>query len=643
MCGICGKLYFKNNGEVSLPEIKQMTDSIRHRGPDDEGFHIDGHIGLGHRRLSIIDLSGGKQPMYDETGNIVVVFNGEIYNFPELKKELEGYGWTFRTKSDTEVIIYGYRQWGIDVLKKLNGMFAFSLWDKEKERLVIARDRLGIKLVYFRIEEGQLSFASEIRALFANNSAKPEVDTTALNLFLRYRYTPAPLTIYKGVKKLAAGTCMIVEKGEATVKRWWDFKPAPFDKAPSPKEAEEELLHLYKKAIKRQLISDVPVGLLLSGGLDSGMLLALMKENGPSWNTYSIGYGSSFKDDELSDAAHTARVLKSPNNSIEISRDIFDETLPKIIGCLEEPIASSSVVPMYHLCERVASNVKVALVGQGPDELFGGYKRHLGLRYSPYWRALPGPLRSAVGSILSKVSSNESIHRSLYSLDRKDRMRRYQNVFSIMPGEMIDSLFRDDLLPDQAGDEILNAWKPYMPLMENVPDELTGFQFLELRSSLPDELLMYADKLSMAHSLELRVPYLDHEIVEFVECLDASFKVRKGQRKWLHKQVCANYLPNKIIHRKKRGFAVNVVDDWFKNKMNSMSDTLIDPQSMIYNYLEPQTVTNILQAHQQGRCDNHKILFSLVVFEQWLRNNTNADVAAAPGSSVPETHSVLSV
>lgn len=596
-----------------------MTRTIIHRGPDDEGYFFDGPLGLGFRRLSIIDLSRGHQPMADAEESVWVIFNGEIYNFHEIKRELEQHGHVFRTKSDTEVIIHGYKQWGDEVLSRLNGMFGLAIWDVRQKRLVLARDPLGIKLVYYRVERGSLYFGSEMRPICEAMQDKPEVDPTSLNLFLRYRYTPSPYTILKGVRKLAPGTKLVAQNGSCQVSRWYNFRPTPFAPTKSADEAREELLEIYKRAIRRQLISDVPVGLLLSGGIDSSLLLALMNLNGKAWPTYTVGYGSSFADDELSDAAETARALGSNHTSVKLTKSIFEETLPKIVASLEEPIATSSIVPMYFVCQRARQDVKVALVGQGPDELFGGYRRHLGVRYGALWGRLPQWMRTPISSTVSVLPRNETLKRGVYSLAIPDRLRRYQHVLSLLPGEQVDGLFQDGLLAPNSGDTILDCWSDLTGLMDST-DDLGGLQFLEVRSTLPDELLMYADKLSMAHGLELRVPYLDKEIVEYVERLPANLKVRNGSRKWLHRQVCQAYLPDSVLKRPKRGFAVNVVDSWFRGAFDGrMAQTLLDSSSKIYQYLRPAAVSALFEQHASGRHDNHKILFSLVVFEEWLR------------------------
>jgi asparagine synthase (glutamine-hydrolysing) len=619
MCGICGQYNFGNLEPVRRHDVEAMAKAIIHRGPDDDGYHIAGPLGFGFRRLSIIDLAGGHQPMSDQEESVWVIFNGEIYNFLELRRELEGYGHVFRTKSDTEVIVHGYKQWGDAVLDRLNGMFGLAIWDARQKRLVLARDPFGIKLLYYQIDGKRLYFGSEIRAVRAVMPDSAEIDPTSLNLFLRYRYTPSPYTLFKNVCKLAPGTKLTVQNGSYQVSQWYNFKPSPFVPPKSPAEAREELLAIYQSAMRRQLISDVPVGLLLSGGIDSGLLLGLMNLCGDNWPTYTVGYGSGYADDELADAAETARILASKHTAVTITQSIFEEALPKIVTSLEEPVAASSIVPMYFVCARARQDVKVALVGQGPDELFGGYRRHLGVRYSALWAGLPGWMRDPISSTVAALPRNETLKRGVYSLAIPDRMRRYQHVLSILPGGRVDELFHEGLLTSSAGDTILECWASLADLSV-ATDELGGLQFLEVRSTLPDELLMYADKLSMAHSLELRVPFLDKEIVEYVERLPASFKVRHASRKWLHRQICRTYLPESILKRPKRGFAVNVVDSWFRNAIdNKMAESLFDSDSRIYQYLRPAAVRKLFEQHASGRDDNHKILFSLVVCEQWLR------------------------
>jgi asparagine synthase (glutamine-hydrolysing) len=491
----------------------------------------------------------------------------------------------------------------------------------QKERLILARDAMGIKLIYYKIDNGALTFGSEIRAILAAQESRPDVDPTALNLFLRFRYTPSPLTIFHGIRKLASGTMLVVEKSQCREERWYKFIPTPF---PTPKKKEEavrELLELYRGAVKRHLLSDVPVGVLLSGGLDSGLLLALMNEQGGQWPAYTIGYGESFEDDELTDAAVTANLLGARHVKVKLDQTEFERALPKIVECLEEPIATSSIVPMYFVSQRARQDVKVALIGQGPDELFGGYTRHLGIHYGNWWRGLPAGLRSMAGFAVNRLPRNETLKRGVRSLSAADRLKRYQDVFSLAPSETIDGLFREDVLPDRDRHDLVEYWDALRPQMEHT-DELGGFQLLEIRSSLPDELLMYGDKLSMAHSLEVRVPYLDRTVVEYVQRLGANLKVRNGTRKWLHRQICQGYLSPRILKGKKRGFAANVVDQWFRSSLNgALREVLLDESSLMFGLLNPRPVRRLLEGHQSGRQDNHKLLFSLVMLEQWLRRS----------------------
>jgi asparagine synthase (glutamine-hydrolysing) len=629
MCGICGQFNFIRQDPVESDTIRRMTQTMVHRGPDDEGYFVSGPVGLGFRRLSIIDLAGGHQPMSDAEKTVWVILNGEIYNFKELRTGLEGRGHLFQTRSDTEVIIHGYKEWGTKVLNRLNGMFGLAIWDVNRKRLVVARDAMGIKLIYYRITDGQLSFGSEIRPILAGTDSSPTINPVALNLFLRFRYTPSPLTIFKDIRKLAPGTMLICEDGNCREERWYKFTRTPFLDHKSEEEAAGELLELYRAAVKRHLLSDVPVGILLSGGLDSGLLLGLMNEQGGPWPAYTVGYGQTFADDELADAAETARIFGARHVSVSLDQAEFEQSLPRIVKSLEEPIATSSIVPMYFVSQRARQDVKVALIGQGPDELFGGYKRHLGVFYGEWWRFLPKSVRSALHLAVNGLPRNEMLKRGVASLGTADRLQRYQDVFALAPRRTIDGLFREGLLNGE-GRDLADYWRDLLPQMVHT-DELGGFQLLEIRSSLPDELLMYADKLSMAHSLEVRVPYLDRTVVEYVQMLGSHFKIRNGSRKWLHRRVCENYLTRRILKRKKRGFAVNVVDEWFRSSLKGqLPEALRDKNSLMFELLDPGSVDKLLKAHQTRRHDNHKLLFSLVMFEHWLRGTRTAQGLPTP-------------
>jgi len=393
---------------------------------------------------------------------------------------------------------------------------------------------------------------------------------------------------------------------------------------PKPQEAEEQLLSLYQRAVRRHLISDVPVGVLLSGGLDSALLLAVVnKVNGEAPVTFTVGFEEEFKSDEVSAARQTAKILQAPNNTVIMSRQEFEAGLPKVVAALEEPVTADSVVPMYYLCQQASQQVKVVLMGQGPDELFGGYQRHLALRYSPYWRGLPGWLRNVLAAGMQSLLPSHSLERATRAFASPQRIKRYQELFSIKSGSDITGLFHHGLVSEEdVSEKIFECWDDLRDLMRYT-DELGGFQFLELRSSLPDELLMYADKLSMAHGLEVRVPYLDHEIVEYVERLSASFKVRNGSRKWLHRRVCQRFLPQQITNRKKLGFCTPA-EQWFRQSVNrKLEESLVDDKSLLYTYLRRDKVLSLVQDHRNGHCNNFNLLFSLMVFEEWLRSYLN--------------------
>lgn len=634
MCGICGQYHFADAHLASREVVTAMSRSIAHRGPDDEGYHHDGPLALGFRRLSIIDLAGGHQPMSDPDGEVWVVFNGEIFNFQELREELQAHGHRFRTRSDTEVLVHGYRQWGVDVLQHLNGMFGLAIWDATRRRLVLARDAAGIKPVYYQVDDGTVVFGSELRAVLAARGSRPPLDATALNLLLRFRYVPAPWTAYEGVRKLAPGEMAVFQEGGWELRRWYRLPAHDGAPAPSDEEATEELQAIYQRALKRHLMSDVPVGLLLSGGIDSGLLLAMMSRHGRDWPTYTVGYGrAAYKDDELNDAARTAGLFGARHHEVTLSRENFEASLARAVAQVEEPIASSSIVSMFHVCERARQDVKVALVGQGPDELFGGYTRHLGLYCGESWRRLPAWLRDGLAAGFRRLPRNEALKRGVQSLDTEGRLQRYRNVFSLMPTGEIDALFRPEVLPTVAATALGELWQDLEPEMEG-RDELSGFQVLELRSSLADELLMFTDKLSMAHGLEVRVPYLDREVLEFAMRLPSRMKVRFGRRKWLHRQVCERFLPGEVLQRKKRGFGVDAVDDWLQASMGGkLASHLLDPHSLLYASFDPAAVQRLLTEHRERRHDHHKLLFTLVALEEWLRSSTAASPSGPPAAA----------
>ncbi len=617
MCGICGQHILAGNEAVDRDIISTMMDSLKHRGPDDSGQYLNGGIGLGFRRLSIIDLDGGHQPMCNETQQVWTVFNGEIYNYRELRETLEKGGHRFRSQSDTEVIVHGYEEWGADFLTRLNGMFGLAVWDERQRMLLLARDRFGIKPLYYALSRGSCLFGSEMRAVAHGIGAPLTVDRTGLRLFLQMRYTPSPLTMVSGISKLAAGTCLVARGGRVELSRWSRSRPEPLRPVPSIQEAREQLAFLYGRAVRRQLVSDVPLGILLSGGVDSGLLLALMKSDKRTWPSYTVGFAGSFAKDEVDLAAATAAAFGSQHASVRITEDEFAQSLNDVVYHLEEPVTASSVVPMYHLCKLARQNVKVAFMGQGPDEIFAGYARHLGIQYGRYWRSLPAFLRTAVSATAEALTRAEWVRRSAKPLAVAERTERYRQVFSLLPDGVVDELLGDLQLTESARGF---WWKLNEELSGQMPSgELRGLQFLELSYSLPDELLTYGDKLSMAHGLEVRVPYLDQDVVDFVQGLPTSYLIHFGKGKWLHKSVAASLLPATIVSRRKLGFDTPV-DQWFAHSLRSgLTRVLLDRAAPLFDQVSFVAVSRILREHQQGARDHSKLLFSLIALDQWMK------------------------
>ena len=569
MCGLCG-IFAPDGAPIDQFALRRMTNAVTHRGPDASGYHVDDAVGLGFRRLSIIDLEHGHQPMGDPDGETWVMSNGEIYNFGALRRELEALGHRFRTRSDTEVIVHGYRAWGDGVLERLNGMFAVAVWDAKRKRLLLARDRAGVKPLYWTLDDRRLLFGSEIRSLSAGRSRRPRVDPASLSLFLQLRYVPSPFTIFEDVHRLAPGEKLVADTSGITTSQWWDFRPEPLDPVPQAAAAVDELVERYEAAVDRQLVSDVPLGLFLSGGLDSGLLLALMSRHGARWPTFSIGFGSSHRGDELDAAAATARAFGASHTSIELSRREFEASLPEVVRAMEEPIASPSVVGMYHLSRHAAKEVKVALMGQGPDELLGGYRRHLGIRYGSRWRTLPHPVRTAGTAALNSLPRAASLKRGVVALAEPERLERWRQALSVASESRIEGLFRGELRSRVGPGRVEQAWEPIVD-RSAAADELSAFSYLEVQSTLPDELLLYADKLSMAHGLEVRVPYLDQDVIEYSLGLPPRYKVHGRTAKWIHRQACQRHLAREVIRQPKRGFAVDVVDDWYRGSIGGFS------------------------------------------------------------------------
>jgi asparagine synthase (glutamine-hydrolysing) len=595
--------------------LRAMARSMVHRGPDDEGFHQDGALGLGARRLSIIDLAGGHQPMSNEDGSIWIVFNGEIYNFPDLRRELQSRGHVFLTRSDTETIVHAYEEWGLGAFPRLNGMFGLALWDSRQKELVLARDPFGIKPVYYVDRGDRILFGSEIKAILTDPAIPRAVDEVALDDFLTFAFVPAPHTLFQGIKKLPPGSLLRVTR-EGVVHQRFHF-PTVKSEARSEEEWLEALRAAIEAAVRRQMIADVPVGAMLSGGMDSASIATLMSRlSKESVHTFTVGFKGHFALDELVAARRSAELIGSNHHEISVSAKEYAEFLPRSLWYLEEPVATSSTLAFYWVCRLAREHVKVALTGQGADEPFAGYPRHWGEYHSSLYRRLPAIVRkSMVIPLIKCLPRSERLKRAVHSLDISDPTERFAQVYTIFDSVLKRQLYR----PGMGGGRLRSATDAIREWQQDVrhADSLSQMLYIDARSSLPDRLLMYGDKMSMAASLEARVPYLDLELMALAEALPSHLKIRGRNQKYLLKRAAAAWIPQEIIRRKKIGFATPV-DQWFEGELYGyLRDRLLSADSACRYYFEPRQVRKMIADHKRRRHDYKRHLFSLLTFELW--------------------------
>ena len=570
MCGICGIFDFKGN-PVSGELLHRMNDRIRHRGPDGEGTYFAPGLGLANRRLSIIDIEGGSQPIANEDGTINVVYNGEIYNYIELRGELEKKGHIFKTHSDTEVIVHGYEEWGEDCTNRFNGIFAFALWDSSRRRLLLARDHLGVKPLYYTLLGNRLLFASEIKALLADPECPKEVDLQALSQLFTLRYVPSPNTLFRGIKKLPPGHRMMVQSTGIQITRYWKSEPQIRTRV-DEKELTEEYQGLIEDAVRLQMRSDVPVGLFLSAGVDSGCLLALMsKISNQPVRTFTIGFADGEESNETDDARQLAKTFGSDHSELVLSCQDYEKYYERYLWDLEEPVGNETAAAFYFVSRMTSEKVKVALTGQGADEPWAGYGRYLGMKLSGIYSSLPQFLTKG---LLSKIGEHwdreEQWKRGLGSLYEKDLLSRLIGVYSFFTPSMKDRMYQP-WLKQQISSTGLEAKEALRQLQSEVQglDPLTQILYMDTRTNLPDDLLMVGDKTSMANSLEVRVPFLDYRMIEFIETLPPNLKLKGIRGKYLHKKAIEKWLPPKVVHQKKKGFA-NPIDKWLRTSMRPM-------------------------------------------------------------------------
>tara|TARA_R110002049_G_scaffold252264_1_gene427106 strand:+ start:240120 stop:242012 length:1893 start_codon:yes stop_codon:yes gene_type:complete len=626
MCGITGIFDTKGKRSIDRNVLSRMNDSQYHRGPDQDGLHIEEGVGLGHRRLSIIDITSGKQPLYNEDNSVVVVYNGEIYNFHELAEELQAAGHTFRTRCDTEVIVHAWEQWGEACVTRFRGMFAFAIWDRNKNTFFMARDRLGIKPLYYSIlPDGNLIFGSELKSLMTYPGLGRNIDPCAVEDYFAYGYVPEPKTIFQNTFKMSPGHSLTIKRGEAIPEQheYWDV---PFILHPKMDEAEisEELIRHLKEAVDIRLVAEVPLGAFLSGGVDSSAVVAMMAGlNESAVNTCSISFGDP-KFNEASYAQQIANQYKTDHRVEQVDPDDFD-LIGKLGGLYDEPYADSSAMPTYRLCQLARKNVTVALSGDGGDENFAGYRRYRWHNYEERIRsALPlgirKPLFGTLGHLYPKADWAPKIFRAKTTFEAmaRDTSEGYLHSVSLFSDKQRSLLFNKSFQNELQG---YNAVEVLRRHAKRAPtdDPLSLVQYMDMKTYLVGDILTKVDRASMAHSLEVRVPLLDHKFVEWISGLPPQLKLKGTEGKYIFKKSLEPYLSQDILYRKKMGFGVPLAS-WFRGPLKEKVNTAILGEKLAETGMFNQTyLKHLVDQHQSGVRDYSAPIWSLLMFESFLQ------------------------
>jgi asparagine synthase (glutamine-hydrolysing) len=644
MCGITGIVDLRAERPVDERLLRAMNGSISHRGPDGDGFHFEPGVGLGHRRLAIIDLEGGKQPLYNEDHSVVVTFNGEIFNFMEIEAELLKRGHTFRTRSDTEVIVHAWEEWGVECLKRFNGMFAFAVWDRRSKTLFIARDRLGVKPLYYaELSDGRIVFGSELKALLLHPQLERRIDPQAVEEYFAFGYVPDPKTIYQGVKKLEPGAYLCVRRGEGKVMpvRYWEVPLAGERAAPGPRANwEGELRERLREAVRKRLVSDVPLGAFLSGGIDSSAVVAMMREIGAGRIlTCSIG----FKEPRYDESAYAQLVAQAKNtdHKAEVVEASDYDLLSKLVDLYDEPYADSSAIPTYRVCQLARRHVTVALSGDGGDEDFIGYRRYKLFAMEERVRSrLPPGLRRAVFGTLGrwypKLDWAPRVFRAKTTLQAlaRNSVEAYLHGVTLSSEELRAQLFSASFRKELQGYGAREVFQGHVR-DKSFSDPLALAQYLDYKTYLPGDILTKVDRASMAHSLEVRTPFLDYEFVEWVASLPSDVKLRGAEGKHLLKRALEPVLPREVLYRTKMGFAVPL-DMWFRGSLrNHLADTVRGSRLADSGIFDPAMLSRMVADHQSGRRDYSAVLWSLLMFDGFLRKHRDAPVFSEPSDARP--------
>lgn len=618
MCGICGKLIFDKSCAIEPSLITTMLDTIRHRGPDDEGTYYSSSIGLGHRRLSIIDLSTGHQPLSNEDSSVWIVFNGEIYNYKELHKDLESKGHVFKTKSDTEVIVHLYEQYGVSCLDRLRGMYAFALWDVKQKTLFMARDRVGIKPLYYWKNNNSIVFASEIKAILADPSVARELDLGMIDRFLSFYFLPGEETLFKGINKLLPGHYLISRGDRVEIRQYWDLH---FTEEPiSLQEAESRTMALLEESLQLHMISDVPVGFLLSGGVDSTAMLSFAsgKTDYPL-SSYTLGFSESVVADERPYARLAAERYGTSHHEMTISSKEFVDFMPKYVWHMEEPVCEPQAVALYYVTHMAKDYVKVLISGEGGDEAFAGYSIYRNILWLERLKSAMRPLNGVIRASLmgaNRVFKSQKVAKYAPLLDVPCDSFCYGRTYhpsSYFNGR-IEDLYSKDFAQHVDKSHSLEVVKKYLK-NANGASIVNRMLYVDTKTSLPDDLLLKADKMTMANSLELRVPFLDHKLLEFAASLPANYKVRGFTTKYLAKRALRNRIPKEILQRRKVGFPVPN-DVWLRTELDPwVKEVLFDRQTLNRGYFEKSCVERIIAENKRSGGNLTKEVLSLVTLE----------------------------
>lgn len=620
MCGICGKINF-NSKAVDSQVVHSMAEILNHRGPDDTGCYVKDNVGLGHRRLSIIDLSKeAHQPMSNEDGSIWIVYNGEIYNFQELKKNLEEKGHIFRSKSDTETIIHLYEESGTDCVKLLRGMFAFAIWDENKKRLFLARDRVGKKPLNYALKNDSLIFASEIKSILKDPDISREVNIESLHHYLTYQYVPAPETMFLGIKKLLPAHILICEQGKIKIEQYWSLSYKNKVKL-SEEEYCEKILESLTESTKIRLVSDVPLGAFLSGGIDSSAIVAIMsKISNKPVRTFSIGFKEeSFN--ELKYARVIAKLFNTEHREYTVEPNCL-EVLPKLIWHFDEPFADSSAIAVYYLSKMTRQEVTVALNGDGGDESFAGYERYAVNKIADACSLIPSSIRNIIAWFMEKFPESTKKKDFVKNFKRfikgvnLSKEHRYGYWMSIFDNESKDNLYSEYFKKRL---ENINSWNYIAETYRksDATDLIDSTLFVDVMTYLPCDLLAKVDITSMANSLECRSPFLDHKLMELCASVPSNLKLKGITTKYILKKALRKILPPEVLQRKKAGFGVPI-GGWFRNELKDYAyETLIGRTSIKRGYFDKNSLKALLDEHCSGKINHGHRIWALVNLELW--------------------------